>query len=354
MIFRIIENLLSIQGDRKGERQMTLLNKLQKGDKIGIYSPSSPITYSSPKRFQRAKSFLESKCFEIIEGNLTGMHDYYRSGTIQDRADELNELIRNPEIKMIMSSIGGTNSNALLPYLDYDAFKKNPKIMIGYSDATAILLGIYAQTGIPTFYGPALVPSFGEFEPFLDHTYDYFKEMLIEEQSLPYIIPTPPMWTDEPINWEVKTGDKVQRDNEWVCVNEGVAQGRLVGGNLNAMYGIWGSPYMPDIQQGDILLLEDTMKTASVVEKNFTLLKLNGVFEKVSGILLGKHELFDDQGTGRTPYDILLEVMGNRDIPILADFDCCHTHPMLTLPIGRNVELDATNRKVKIMEKWIK
>lgn len=333
---------------------MTLLNRLQKGDKIGIYSPSSPITYSSPKRFQRAKSFLESKGFEIIEGNLTGMHDYYRSGTIQDRADELNELIRNPEIKMIMSTIGGTNSNALLPYLDYDAFKKNPKIMIGYSDATAILLGIYAQTGIPTFYGPALVPSFGEFEPFLDHTYDYFKEMLIEEQSLPYIIPTPPIWTDEPLNWEVKTGDKVQRDNEWVCVNEGVAQGRLVGGNLNAMYGIWGSPYMPDIQQGDIILLEDTMKTASVVEKNFTLLKLNGVFEKVSGILLGKHELFDNQGTGRTPYDILLEVMGNRDIPILADFDCCHTHPMLTLPIGRNVELDATNRKVKIMEKWIK
>ncbi|WP_342542414.1 S66 peptidase family protein [Paenisporosarcina sp. FSL H8-0542] len=303
---------------------MTLLNRLRKGDKIGIYSPSSPITYSSPKRFQRAKSFLESKGFEIIEGNLTGKQDYYRSGTIQERADELNELIRNPEI------------------------------MIGYSDATAILLGIYAQTGIPTFYGPALVPSFGEFEPFLDLTYDYFKEMLIEEQSLPYIIPTPSIWTDEPLNWEVKTGDKVQRDNEWVCVNEGVAHGRLVGGNLNAMYGIWGSPYVPDIQQGDIILLEDTMKTASVVEKNFTLLKLNGVFEKVSGILLGKHELFDDQGTGRTPYDILLEVMGNKDIPILADFDCCHTHPMLTLPIGINVELDATNRKVKIMEKWIK
>lgn len=324
MIFRSIENLLSTQGDRKGEKQMTLLNRLRKGDKIGIYSPSSPITYSSPKRFQRAKSFLESKGFEIIEGNLTGKQDYYRSGTIQERADELNELIRNPEI------------------------------MIGYSDATAILLGIYAQTGIPTFYGPALVPSFGEFEPFLDLTYDYFKEMLIEEQSLPYIIPTPSIWTDEPLNWEVKTGDKVQRDNEWVCVNEGVAHGRLVGGNLNAMYGIWGSPYVPDIQQGDIILLEDTMKTASVVEKNFTLLKLNGVFEKVSGILLGKHELFDDQGTGRTPYDILLEVMGNKDIPILADFDCCHTHPMLTLPIGINVELDATNRKVKIMEKWIK
>ncbi|MGB3261230.1 S66 family peptidase [Paenisporosarcina sp.] len=333
---------------------MTLLNRLQKGDKIGIYSPSSPITYSSPKRYHRAKSFLESKGFEIVEGILTGKHDYYRSGTIQERADELNELIRNPEINMIMSTIGGTNSNALLPYIDYEAFKANPKIMIGYSDATVVLLGIYAQTGIPTFYGPALVPSFGEFEPFLDYTYDYFKEILIEEQNLPYDIPTPPIWTDEPLNWEVKTGDKEQRPNEWVCVKEGVAQGRLVGGNLNAMYGIWGSPYMPDLQKGDILLIEDTMKTASVVEKNFNLLKLNGVFEKVAGIILGKHELFDNQGTGRTPTDILLEVMGKTEIPILADFDCCHTHPMLTLPIGREVELDATNRKVKIMESWIK
>lgn len=333
---------------------MTLLNRLQKGDKIGIYSPSSPITYSSPKRYHRAKSFLESKGFEIVEGNLTGKQDFYRSGTIEERAAELNELIRNPEIKMIISTIGGTNSNALLPYIDYEAFKKNPKIMIGYSDATAVLLGIYAQTGIPTFYGPALVPSFGEFEPFLDYTYGYFKNMLIEEQSLPYGIPTPPIWTDEPLNWEVKMDDKEQRDNEWVCVNEGVAQGRLIGGNLNTMYGIWGSPYMPVIQQGDILLIEDTMKTASVVEKNFNLLKLNGVFERVAGIILGKHELFDDQGSGRTPSDILLEVIGKHDIPILADFDCCHTQPMLTMPIGRQVELDATNRNVKIMESWIK
>ncbi|MBW9234376.1 hypothetical protein JQK62_19335, partial [Leptospira santarosai] len=72
-----------------------------------------------------------------------------------------------------------------------------------------------------------------------------------------------------------------------------------------------------------------------------------------AGIILGKHELFDDQGTKRTPIEILIEVMGKTDIPILADFDCCHTHPMLTLPIGREVKLDATNRKVKIMESWI-
>ncbi len=100
-----------------------------------------------------------------MEGSLTNQYDYYRSGSIQERADELNDLIRNPNISCIMSTIGGMNSNSLLPYIDYDTFRNNPKIMIGYSDVSALLLGIYAKTGTPTFYGPALVPSFGEFEP---------------------------------------------------------------------------------------------------------------------------------------------------------------------------------------------
>jgi muramoyltetrapeptide carboxypeptidase LdcA involved in peptidoglycan recycling len=332
---------------------MTLLKRLKKGDKIGIYSPSSPITHSSPIRFARARSFLEEKGFEIVEGNLTGKQDFYRSGTIQERAEELNELIRNPEISCIMSTIGGTNSNALLPYIDYQAFMENPKIMIGYSDATAILLGIYAKTGIPTFYGPALVPSFGEHAPFVDHTYDYFSQLLMEEQKTPFTVPTPAYWSDEPVNWEVKTVEKVRRENRWHCVREGVAAGRLIGGNLNTMAGFWGSPYMPAINHGDILFLEDSMKKASVVEKNFNLLKVNGVFERVSGILLGKHELFDDEGTGRKPHDILSEVLGERNIPILADFDCCHTHPMLTMPIGRTVKLDAAKKRVQLIERWI-
>ena len=332
---------------------MTLLNRLKKEDKISIYSPSSPITHSSPIRYARSKNFLESKGFEIVEGSLTGKRDFYRSGSIQERASELNELIRNPEISCIISTIGGTNSNALLPYIDYKAFKKNPKIMIGYSDATAVLLGIYAQTGIPTFYGPALVPSFGEHEPFLNYTYDYFSEMLVEKQQVPFAIPMPPYWSDEPVNWEVKEREKEQRTNDWICVNQGEAKGKLIGGNLNTLLGFWGSKYMPSIENGDILFLEDSMKSASVIEKSFNLLKVNGVFDRVSGILLGKHELFDDEGTGRKPYEILLEVLGDKDIPILADFDCAHTHPMLTLPIGRTITLNATEKTVQIMEQWI-
>ncbi|ENQ3105735.1 Muramoyltetrapeptide carboxypeptidase LdcA (peptidoglycan recycling) [Bacillus sp. 491mf] len=330
------------------------LSRLQKGDLIGIYSPSSPATYTAPKRFERAKKFLENKGFKIIEGNLTGKHDNYRSGSIKERAEELNELIRNPNIKCIMSTIGGMNSNSILPYIDYEAFIKKPKIMIGYSDVTAILLGIYAKTGIHTFYGPALIPSFGEFEPFVHFTYEYFSDMLEEKQTLPYAIKKPPYWTDEFINWEEKTKEKQRIKNDWICVNSGKATGRLIGGNLDTLTGIWGSEYMPEIKGGDILFIEDTTKDAATIERSFSLLKLNGVFHKISGLILGKHEQFHDSGTNKKPYEILLEVLDGINIPFIADFDCCHTHPMLTVPLGMKIEMDATNKTVMILEEWIR
>ena len=109
---------------------------------------------------------------------------------------------------------------------------------------------------------------------------------------------------------------------------------------------------MPHIQEGDILFIEDSSKDAATIERSFSLLKINGVFDKISGIILGKHEQFDDCGTNRKPFEILLEVLQNQRIPFLADFDCCHTHPMITIPIGVQVELDATNKTIHIVEPW--
>lgn len=329
---------------------MNYVQKLKVGDSIGIFSPSSPITYLCPKRFERAKKYLQDKGFKIIEGSLTGKHDFYRSGSIKERAEELNELIRNPEVKCIMSTIGGMNSNSILPYIDYEAFKRNPKIIIGYSDVTAILLAIYAQTGIITYYGPALVASFGELPPFVDYTYNNFKKVTIDNTRIPYIFEMPEYWTDEYINWETQDRSKEKRENKWITVYEGVVKGRVIGGNLNTIQGIWGSKYMPEIKDGDILFIEDSLKDIATIERSFSLLKVNGVFDRVSGIILGKHELFDDLKTGRKPYEILLEVLGENKLPFIADFDCCHTHPMLTLPLGCKIELNATEKKVSIIE----
>ena len=264
--------------------------------------------------------------------------------------DEFNQLLYDPDIHVLMASIGGNNTNSILPYIDYTYLKKHPKIIIGYSDTTALLLAIYAKTGLTTFYGPAAASSFGELPPFVDWTFQNFQQILSKDLSLPYTYPLPPVWTDEYINWSQQDRSKEQYPNRWICVHPGCVQGRLIGGNLNTMEGFFGTEYMPPIQDGDILFLEDSLKDACTIERSFSLLKLAGVFDKVSGIILGKHEKFDDNGTGRAPYEILLEVIGSPQIPILADFDCCHTHPMLTLPIGCTVLLDADHTQLKLLE----
>jgi len=320
---------------------------------IGVFSPSSPASVSALSRYKRGKAFLGQRNINLIEGSLTGKSDIYRSGTPKERAEELNELLRNPNVHIIMSTIGGTNSNSMLPYIDYEAFQSNPKIVVGYSDATAILLALYAKTGITTFYGPALVPSFGEFEPLVNDTYRFFENYFFKSQSLPYEIPMPSYWSDEPVNWLEKTVEKKLNKNEWVTVQEGVAEGRLIGGNLNAMYGFIGTAYFPNIKDGDILLVEDCAKNTAIVEKNFAMLKLHGVFEKISGIILGKHECYDDLGTGRKPYEVLLEQLDSIDIPILAEVDICHTQPMHPIAIGKRVRLDATAKKVYCIEEWL-
>ncbi|WP_226577408.1 S66 peptidase family protein [Halobacillus litoralis] len=330
-----------------------MFRPLKKGDTIGLFTPSSPATVTAEERYKRGKRFLEEKGFRIKEGRLTGKSEIYRSGTPKERAEEFNELIQDPEISMVMSTIGGTNSNSLLPYIDYKTFAEHPKIVVGYSDTTALLLSLYAKTGIPTYYGPGLIPSFGEFAPLVHDTYRYFENYFVNEERIPYSVPMPSYWSDEPVNWLEKTTEKTLYSNEWITGIEGRAEGRVIGGNVNAMYGFIGSEYFPEIKEGDILLMEDCNKNAAVVEKNLAMLNVHGVFDKVSGILLGKHEQYDDLGTGKQTLDLLLEQLDGRQIPILADFDTCHTHPMHPLAIGRRVRIDTVEKSVQCIETWL-
>lgn len=317
---------------------------------IGVFSSSSPVSATVPVRYERGIAYLKSRGYEIVNGSLYRKQDSYRSGTIQERAQEFNQLLYNEKVHILMASIGGNNTNFILPYIDYEYLKKHPKIIIGYSDTTALLLAVYVKTGLVTFYGPAAASSFGELPPFVDWTFKYFESMIKSEIICPYDYQMPEFWTDEVIKWDEQNRSKEQYKNDWICVKPGVCQGRLIGGNLNTMEGFFGTEYMPEIKKGDILFIEDSLKDACTIERSFSLLKLAGVLDRVSGIILGKHEKFDDNGTGRKPYEILQEVLGETEIPILTEFDCCHTHPMFTLPIGCQVKLDAEKKRVSLLE----
>lgn len=324
--------------------------KLKEGAVIGVFSASSPVSATSPMRYARGKAYLESRGFRVKDGALCGARDAYRSGSIEARAAEFNALLHDEEVDVLLSAIGGNNTNAILPYLDYEYLKAHPKLIVGYSDTTALLLAVYAKTGLVPFYGPALAASFGEFPPFVDETFAHFSAMLSGDIALPHTFPQPQQWTEEFIPWETQQRSKQGVENHWRCVTPGRVRGRLIGGNLNTMEGIFGTEYMPEIRAGDILFIEDSLKDACTIERSFALLKLAGVLDRVGGIVLGKHEKFDDNGTGRAPFEILLEVLHGRAVPFLAEFDCCHTHPMLTLPIGCTVELDAGARSLTLLE----
>ena len=333
-----------------------LAPRLSLGDTIGFFSPSSPVTVTAPERFKRAKCFLEQKGFVLQAGQLTGQADFYRSGTIQDRAAELNQLIRDPNVRCIMSTIGGNNSNALLPYIDYDALRRDPKIIIGYSDVTALLAGIYAKTGLITFYGPALVASFGELAPLVEQTYQSFHHLCVSPPNLPYRYSLPEYWTDERLNWDqldAQRGKELYK-NQCEFIGNGVVQGRVIGGNLNTLSGIFGTPWMPDIVAGDILFIEDSLLNIATVERSFAHLRLSGIFDKVSAIILGKHELFNAADSGRQPIDVLREVLGQQSLPIVDGFDCCHTHPMLTLPLGTRVEIDFDQGSISLLDHYLR
>ncbi len=333
---------------------LLLAPALQRGDAIGYFSPSSPATHFAPKRYARARKYLQAQGFELVSGSLTGQSDHYRSGSIRARADELNELIRNPRVRCIMSTIGGSNSNALLPYLDYDALAADPKVVVGYSDATAILLAIHQKTGLVPFYGPALVASFGELPPVVEATFASFASMVMARGANTHTYTLPLLWTDEMIPWEDQDRPKSLRPNDCSFLGAGTVSGRVIGGNLNTMWSIWGSPYMPAIRAGDILLIEDSLKPISTVERLFAFLKINGVFDRVAAVLLGKHEGFDDKGSGRSPLDVLLEVLDGQELPIVDGFDSCHTHPMLTVPLGLEVRIDFDQERVSLVEPWVR
>ena len=224
-----------------------------KRDTIGIFSSSYPLTAIDPLAAQNAIDYLEQNGCRVKKGKLFGKADFYRSGTIQERAQEFNELLYDSEVDCLMASVGGMVSNALLPYIDFEYLRQHPKKIIGHSDITAILLAVYEKTGITTFYGPNLVTTFGQPVAFIEYSLHALMQILSEKFPLTYEKSN--FYSDELTVWGTGGSPKTQLPNQWTTVQPGSATGRVIGGNLNTISAIMASPYMPKVQKGDILFL---------------------------------------------------------------------------------------------------
>lgn len=326
--------------------------KLQKGDLVAIVSPSSSIK-NFPRRLKRGITELESLGLRVIVADNALNSQGHNAGTPQERADDINNCFKNPEIKAIICSTGGWTANSVLPLLDYDLIKNNPKIFCGFSDITALNLAIYKKTNMVTFNGPTILPSFGEHDGLSDFTKEYFKKILFNADA-PMILDYPNEFTDELLWWETEDDRSriYKKASKPYYVSEGYAEGKLIGGNLITLCILGGTEYFP-IFDNSIIFLEEEGESTSSVERRLFYLEQLGVFKKIKGLIFGRPSNFKINSEDRLLKTILAEFGKKYDVPIIVDVDCGHTAPIYTFPIGVKVTLNSKKNLILIDENGV-
>jgi muramoyltetrapeptide carboxypeptidase len=228
------------------------------------------------------------------------------------RAMSLMAMWSNPEIKAVITATGGYGAVRLLPYLDPDVFRRNPKSFVGYSDITALHLWLMRRAGLRVFHGPTL----DDLSPGgTDPTFLSLLSALTDARPA------------------LKLGQDCAR-----AVRPGIAVGRLTGGNLSLVQQTVGTPYEIDTRDA-ILFLEETRDPMSVVDERLLHLRAAGLLRHVRGIVFGQLSL--DRSEEDEFEDFLLDLVSDLEVPILMDFPAGHEVPNLTLPFGTEVELVA-------------
>ena len=335
--------------------QLLKPRKLPHNATIGIFTPSNPAYTWAENVYKHALSSLNSLGFTTIEGSLTKSRSSqgYRSGTPQDRASEFMELIHNSDVDCLMATIGGFNSSSLIPYLDFEAIREARKIICGYSDITSLHMAILHYSKLSTFYGPAVVTSFGEYPQILDYTLESFTTAAKDHDTRERLLTPPKHWSNHRRDWTDGSWKKGQRQfqpNEgWKTLVPGQAQASLIACNLNTLTAIAGTDYFPDCQ-GKILLLEEEQAPFAIEERSLRQLSQIGVFDSLEGLIIGKAEQPDTQSAPFSFDELLSEVLPKKcPYPVITNFDCGHTHPMITLAQGTLIRMRADgNRSLEL------
>ena len=282
---------------------------------IGIVSPSS---WLNEPDLKTAVSVFEDKGYKLVLGESVFLKEFTYAGTPQERADDINNMFANPDIDAIICTRGGYGANRVLPLLDYDLIKANPKIFVGFSDITAFLTSITQKTGLVTFHGPML-SSFKK--GVLEFNFDFLENVLFGNESVALHPPS-------------KLPMRI--------LNSSKAEGPLWGGNMCLLINRLGTPDQLDTD-GAILFIEDIDEYLYAFDRMLVHMKKAGMFENIKGLIIG--ELVDmkdyDDPFGKSTDEIVMDVCGNLDIPIISNFPCGHGIYQATLPISIPVQLDA-------------
>lgn len=304
---------------------------LRKGDTVALVSPSAAT--DEALGLQLAREAMEALGFRVKTGEHYASRRGHLAGSDAGRAGDLNAMFADAEVRGIVCVRGGSGAARVLPLIDYDAVRRDPKVLLGYSDITALHNALLAQAGLVTFHGPIGSGSWNRFNV------DQFRRVFLDRELVTY-------------RNAIDAGDElVPRKNRTVTIAGGKARGELVGGNLTVLTALAGSPYLPDFS-GKILFLEDVSEAPYRVDRMFSTLKLMGALDRIAGFVFGECTDCDPgEGYGSLTLDQIFEDhIKPLGIPAYRGAMIGHIRQQFILPVGGRVELDADAGTLRMLE----
>lgn len=323
-------------------------NKLYSGDTIMVIAPSRSLSVVNQSIINLAINRFNQLGLKVLFSKNVYNKNIFSSSSVEDRVNDINYAFKNKSVKAIFAAIGGYNVNQILDYLDWNTIKLNSKIICGFSDITILLNAIYTKTGLITFLGPNFA-SFGQ-KLYFDYTLDNFIKICFNDKD--FCTKPSAYWSDD--NWKSnQLKRKLIKNKGFYIINQGFGKGRIVGGNLCSFNLLQGTKYFPNLKNTILCLEDDNLPRENTLyefDRNLNSLIQQKNFNKVKGILIGR---FQKKSRIKNAFlKKLIKLKKELDgIPVIANLDFGHTSPLITLPIGGNIQIEANNNKVKIMIK---
>jgi len=335
---------------------------LKPGDRIAAVSLSWGGPGAIPIRYEAGKRQLEQTFgVELVAAPHALREPEWIQANPAARADDLMWAFQDPSIAAVVSTIGGDDSNRLLPFLDLETLTRNPKVFIGYSDTTVTHLACL-KAGLVSFYGPAIMSGFGENGGLFPYMVESVRRVLFQSDPIGPIPENREGWTVERLEWTdpnlQNQKRKCQQSEGWRYLQgSGLTEGRLVGGCLDVLDWMIDTDVWPDasVWEGVILFIETSEMGVppEVVSRFLRRLSGLGILQSINGILFGRpggHKLSPDEFDDYD--DAILSALSRDgiDIPVITRMDFGHTDPMFVLPYGVSAQIDSDNHTFTILE----
>lgn len=317
-------------------------DKLKAGDEVRVISPSRSLSIIGEETRQVANERLAELGLKLSFGKHVEEIDDFNSSSVASRLEDLHEAFADPNVKGILTVVGGFNSNQLLQGIDWEVIKSNPKVFCGFSDITALNNSILAKTGLVTYSGTHY-STFGMKNHF-DYALEHFKKAVMNDE--PIDVQPSNEWTDD--LWFLDQENRQPIPNEgWLIIHEGHAQGSIRGGNLCTLNLLQGTEYMPDLDDAILFLEDDEESLPHHFDRNLVSLIQQPSFSSVKAIVIGRF-----QKASKMTNNLLEQMIESKkelaNLPVIANVDFGHTNPIITYPIGGDVSVDANPSKPKI------